>query len=75
MNRITLTLDDTTAARLTQAATREGMSESQWITRLIERQVDEWPESVRKLAGAWSDLPLTEEMRHHPHHDTEREPL
>ena len=40
------------------------LSKSKWIADLIkEKATDEWPESVRKLAGTWKDFPLAEEIR------------
>ena len=34
-----------------------------------------WPESITRLAGAWKDLPLAEEIRAKQGKDAEREPL
>jgi len=64
MGQITLYLDEETAARMKAAAEAEGLSQSKWVCRLIERQTTaRWPDSVRGLAGAWSDLPDPETLR------------
>lgn len=37
---------------------KSGISKSKWISELIhEKTSTTWPENVRKLAGAWKDLP------------------
>lgn len=66
---MTLHLDDETERRLRRAAVDAGMSPSQWVGDLIRQATrdegpqDEWPDSVRRLAGAWSDFPSVEEIR------------
>jgi hypothetical protein len=76
MSQLTLDLDADTAARLKDAAASAGMSQSQWVARLIrERTRQEWPESVKALAGAWPDMPTTEEIRAAVSGDSEREAL
>lgn len=50
--------------------------QSQWIARLIEaRLARTWPAPVRALAGAWPDLPETEELRQGQGEDILREAL
>jgi hypothetical protein len=76
MSQLTLYLDTETAARLKNAATSAGMSQSQWVARLIqERTSQEWPESVKALAGAWPEMPTAEEIRAALGTDSEREAL
>jgi len=76
MSQVTLYLDEETAERMRQAAQRDGMSQSQWVAGLIrERTRTDWPPEVRALAGAWADMPLTEEIRDDAAGDVEREPL
>jgi hypothetical protein len=76
MSQLTLDLDADTAARLKDAAASAGMSQSQWVARLIrERTRQEWPESVKALAGAWPDMPMAEEIRAAVSGDSEREAL
>jgi hypothetical protein len=76
MSQLTLYLDAETAARLKDAATGAGMSQSQWVARLIrERTSQEWPESVKALAGAWPEMPTAEEIRSAASADSEREAL
>lgn len=44
MRQITLYLDEQTAKRLQQAAAGEGLSQSQWVARLIRARLDNtWP--------------------------------
>ena len=76
MSQITLYLDEDTATRMKQAARSEGMSQSQWVARLIrERTSKEWPATVVAMAGAWADLELAEEIRTSAGVDVEREPF
>lgn len=76
MSQLTLYLDAETAARLKDAATSAGMSQSQWVSRLIrERTSQEWPQSVKALAGAWPEMPTAEEIRAGACADSEREAL
>lgn len=74
MTQITLELDTDTATRLQQAAQVEGISQSRWVTRLIrECTSGEWPETVRALEGAWSDMPDADQIRAGGGVDAERE--
>jgi hypothetical protein len=76
MSQLTLYLDAETAARLKDAAASAGMSQSQWVAGLIrERTSQEWPESVKALAGAWPEMPTAEEIRAALGTDSEREAL
>lgn len=41
-----------------------GISKRKWIAELIrEKTSGAWPANVKKLAGAWKDLPTAEEIR------------
>lgn len=74
--RLTLDFDDETATRMTAAARRDGVSRSRWVAELIRREATEpWPQEVIALAGAWADLPTTEDMRRRVGEDVAREPL
>ncbi len=76
MSQVTLYLDEETAARMKMAARSEGLSQSQWVARLIRERIGtEWPKSVAALAGAWADLPLADEIRADVGTDVEREPF
>jgi|FLYL01.1.fsa_nt_gi hypothetical protein len=76
MGQLTLYLDRELAAKVRQAAKSEGVSQSQWVARLIEEKLaTRWPEQVRQLAGAWSDLLEAEELRQSRGEDIAREPL
>ena len=64
MAQVTIYLDPQTAARLRKAARAAGVSQSRWLADLIRhRTATEWPESVRRLAGAWADTPTDGEVR------------
>ena len=55
---------------------KNGISKSKWIAKLIQEKTSNvWPENVKKLAGAWKDIPLAEEIRDKIGRDTERESL
>jgi hypothetical protein len=76
MSQVTLCLDEETSERMRQAAQRDGVSQSQWVAGLIrERTRTDWPPQVRALAGAWSDMPLSEEIRVAAAGDAHRKPL
>ena len=50
------------------------ISKSKWVANLIKEKIaDEWPESVKNLAGAWTDLPSAEEIREGLVEDIKRE--
>jgi hypothetical protein len=64
MAQVTIYLDPETAARMRKAARAAGVSQSQWLADLVRRRTStEWPESVRRLAGAWADMPSAEDLR------------
>ncbi len=74
MGQVTIYLDDNSVARLKASAKAKGMPVSRWVAELVREKTDsEWPEEVRKLAGAWADLPEAEELRSGQGDDVERE--
>lgn len=74
MAQVTIYLDAQTAARLRKAARAAGISQSRWLADLIRhRTATEWPDSVRRLAGAWADMPTAEELRRGVGKDARRE--
>lgn len=74
MAKVTLYLDAQTAARLRKAARAAGVSQSRWLAALIRhRTATEWPDSVRRLAGAWADVPTAEDLRRGAGKDAGRE--
>ena len=76
LSQVTIYLDEETATKMKQAARSQGLSQSQWVARLIrERTSNEWPPSVAELAGAWADLPLSTEIRSTSGVDADREAL
>jgi hypothetical protein len=76
MGQVTIYLDTEAEAKVRQAAKAMNTSLSQWISDLIkERTAEVWPDSVKKLAGAWKDLPNLEEIRSGMGEDTPREEI
>ena len=64
MGQVTIYLDDEIESKMRESAEAMKLSKSKWIADLIKEKVtDEWPESVRKLAGTWKDFFLAEEIR------------
>jgi len=76
MGQVTIYFDDDTEARLKASAKMRGVPVSRWVAELVrEKTSDEWPESIRQLAGAWTDFPETEQLRGAGGEDTPREPF
>jgi hypothetical protein len=76
MGQVTLYLDTETETKMKTAAKAAGVSQSRWVAELIrEKTVTEWPESVARLAGAWTDFPTAKEIRAGLGEDVPREPL
>jgi len=76
MAQLTLYLDQETVSKMRQAAESEGLSQSQWVARLIRARLEtQWPQAVRDLAGAWPELPEADELRRGLGDDTPRESL
>ncbi len=73
MAQVTLYLDEKTAERVKTAAKQAGLSRSRWLARLVqERTATEWPQAVRDLAGAWSDLEPANGLRRGTGRDSRR---
>ncbi len=76
MAQVTIYVDRATEKRMRAAAAEARLSLSKWISGLIrEKTRDEWPESVKAMAGAWPDLPTAEEIRPGEDADLARETL
>ena len=74
MGQVTIYIDDDTERRVKSAAAAAGVSVSRWVATVIrERSRTEWPDSVRGLAGSWSDFPDLESLRAEMGRDVERE--
>jgi hypothetical protein len=57
MAKVTIYLDQMTKEKACDAARSQGLSLSKWITERIRKSIAiDWPQSVRELAGAWSDF-------------------
>lgn len=76
MGQVTIYLDDNIESKMRSAAKSMHLSQSKWIAGLIEEKINnEWPASVKNLAGAWHDLPTLEEIRNTKKTDVVREEL
>jgi hypothetical protein len=64
MGQVTIYLNSDTEKKARAAARAERVSLSKWVAGRIERGTrSEWPEQVRRLAGAWPDMPTVEQIR------------
>jgi len=76
MGQVTLYLDSDTETKMKLAAREAGLSLSRWVANLIrQRTAEEWPTSIARLAGAWTDLPEADELRVSMGEDVPREPI
>ena len=76
MAQVTIYLDDETEQKARAAAQSKGVSLSRWISeRVRQGALSDWPDCVRELAGAWSDLPSAEQLRKRKGRDAKRERL
>jgi hypothetical protein len=76
MGQITIYLDDQTEVLVKAAVKAAGVSQSKWVAEVVRERVrSQWPDSIRSLAGAWSDLPTADEIRRQQPVDHPREPL
>jgi len=64
MPQVMIYLDEETERVMRRVAEQEGLPYSRWVAGLIrEAARDTWPEDFLKLAGAFPDAPLAEEIR------------
>ena len=76
MGQVTIYLNNELEAKVQQITKSMHISKSKWVANLIKEKIaDEWPESVKNLAGAWTDLPSAEEIREGLGEDIKREGL
>ena len=76
MGQVTIYLDNELETKVQQITKSMRISKSKWVANLIKEKIaNEWPESVKNLAGAWADLPSAEEIREGLGEDIKREGL
>ena len=76
MGQVTIYIEPGIEKRTRQLAKKENVSLSKWITKVISEKIaNEWPDDVKKLAGAWKDFPTLEEIRSFDLPDSKRETL
>jgi hypothetical protein len=76
MPQVTLYIDDETDAKARAAATTAVVSYSRWVCDLIRAKTqDEWPSTVRALAGDIPDFPDVDGLRGNTGIDVRRETL
>ncbi|MFO8155449.1 MAG: CopG family transcriptional regulator [Pseudomonadota bacterium] len=64
MGQVTIYLDAEYEQRLKRAAQAANIPVSRYVARLVEENTrNEWPPSVRELAGQWGDFPCPESLR------------
>lgn len=74
MSQVTIYLDPETEAKLQAAVDASGLSKSKWIAELIRSHVaQEWPATIRLLAGSWQDFPDLDDLRGNEGQDCDRE--
>ena len=73
MGQVTIYLDDETEDKARSAARSKGVSLSRWVAeRVRQGALSDWPDYVRELAGAWSDLPSAAQLRKSRGRDSKR---
>jgi hypothetical protein len=76
MGRITISLDAESEAKAKDCAKMMNMPLDQWIADVIRKRISpEWPDSVKRLAGAWPDFPSLDEIRFDEKNDLRREEM
>ena len=66
MPRISIHLDEKTAAILEKAVSISGISVSQWVEELVQRLLrEDWPEGYWKLFGSVDDATFFEPKEPH----------
>jgi len=76
VGQVTIYIDEQTELNLISVLQNTNKSKSKWISDLINEKIrNEFPVSIKKLAGAWKDLPDAEELRKNLSQDIERENL
>jgi hypothetical protein len=74
MGQVTIYIDPETEKRLNAMIKISGLSKSKWISDLIrEKTMNEWPEGIARMAGAWKNFPDIEEIRKNDGVDLDRE--
>lgn len=74
MGQVTIYLEDEIEYRMKKAAESAHLSKSKWIAKLIHEKVaNEWPQSVKDIAGSWDDFPSIEYIRESSGMDVKRE--
>jgi hypothetical protein len=76
MGQVTIYLDKETERKLNAIVGDMRVSKSKWIADLIRvKTATSWPASIVRLAGAWKDFPMAENLRGNMGIDAGREPL
>jgi hypothetical protein len=76
MGQVTIYLDSETEKKMINTIKKSGKSKSKWVADLIrEKTAGSWPENIINLAGAWSDMPMAEEIRNNMGRNVKRESI
>jgi len=74
MAQVTIYIPNDLESQIKAMANSLNISISKFISTILEQKVNnEWSHSSRKLAGAWSDFPMLEEIRSNQGQDAPRE--
>ena len=64
MAQITIYLDEKTENKMKEVTSSQNISQSKWIACLIKEKLrNDWPVSLKELAGSWKNFPTAEELR------------
>ena len=76
MAQITIYLDEKTEKIMKEVTSSRQISQSKWIAGLIKEKLrNDWPVSLKELAGSWKDFPTAEELRKNLGTDVKRKEL
>ncbi len=74
MSQVTIYINNRLEEKIKKIAQSMNVSISKFIVSAVEQQLkEEWPGSVKKLSGSWSDFPDLEEIRQTEVNDVKRE--
>mgnify|MGYP001820606176 FL=1 len=76
MGQLTIYIDKDTEIKMARMIKKSGVSKSKWVAGLIrEKTANSWPDNLIQLAGAWKDLPVSEDIRKNQGRDADREQI
>ncbi|MEA3373960.1 MAG: CopG family transcriptional regulator [Campylobacterota bacterium] len=74
MSQVTIYINNQLEEKIKKIAQSMNVSISKFIVSAVEQQLkEEWPNSIKKLSGSWSDFPNEKEIRQTKVDDMKRE--